>query len=171
MLRHDIENHQIKIAAFAGRRMESRISLWKIIKTDYWTFFLFTLLIMLIGILGYIYLTRGLKFPDLGGPILFAFLGLFSIVGVFYRIRKIHSIFDDGNRTTGTINNVFSFRDRIKVVFLFEYLGQRYMVQSYLLRNRETKQLFPGQSVVIIHNSRDPKSAVIESLYIREQTW
>jgi hypothetical protein len=149
--------------------MDNRISKWKIIKTDYWVFFLFTLLIILIGTLGTIYLTKGLNFPDLAGPILFALLGLISVVGVFYRIRKIQSIFEDGIRTAGTINNVFAFRDRIKVVFLYEYLGQRYMTQSYLLRNGKTKQLLPGQSVVVIHKSRDPKSAVIESLYTKEQ--
>ena len=150
--------------------MENRISVWKIIKNDYWTFTLFTLLIILLGTLGYIYLTKGFNFADLAGPILFVLLGLISVIGVFYRIRKIQSIFEDGVRTAGTINNVFSFRDRIKVVFLYEYLGQRYMTENYLLRNSKTKNLIPGQSVAIIHKSRDPKSAVIESLYAKEQT-
>lgn len=149
--------------------METQISTWKMIKSDHWAFISFVYFLIFFGGFGYFFLTEGdIEIKSYSALVLMFLFIFVPLIGFVMRTRKIKSIFENGNKTTAIINNVSFFRWKGTVTYVFEYRNERYLVKNFIVKNGNTKELSTGQAVEIYHSVENPKSAVIEFLFKKD---
>ena len=150
--------------------METQVSTWKMIKSDHWAFISFVYFLVFFGGFGYFFLTKETtEIKSYSALVWMILLIVVPLIGFILRVRKIKSIFEYGTKNTAVINNVSFFRWKGNVTYVFEYRNDRYMVKNFIVKNGKTKELLPGQSVEIYHSVDNPKSAVIESLFRKDE--
>ena len=146
--------------------MEKQASVWKMIKSDHWTFQFFVYWVIFFGGFGYSFLTNsGGEIKSYSALVVIILLMVLPFFGFILRVRRIKSIFEDGNRNTAVVNKVHFYRWKGTVTYMFDYHGEQIQVKNFVIKNGTTRELTPGQTVVIYHSTENPKSAVIESLF------
>ena len=149
--------------------MENQVSTWKMIKNDHWAFVTSIYFLFFFCGFGYSFLLNGIgEIKSYIGLFLIILFVVGLLIGFILRIRKIKSIFEYGSKATAVINKVSFYRWKGTVTYVFEYRNDRYLVKNFIVKNRITKELSSGQSIEIFHSVENPKSAVIESLFRKD---
>ena len=150
--------------------METQVSTWKMIKSDHWSFITFLYFLVFFGGFGYIFLTEETtEIKSYSALVWMILLIVAPLIGFILRTRKIKSIFEYGTKNTAVINKVGFFRWKGTVTYVFEYRNDRYLVKNFIVKNGTTKELTPGETIEIYHSVENPKSAVIASLFRKDE--
>jgi hypothetical protein len=98
-------------------------------------------------------------------PVLFGLLSIVCIMIVFWRILMINSIFNDDQQVNSIITKIYFYRDRGRIEYTYEYLGQKYSSGNAVMNCKWTKVFTIGQSVVVMVDRNHPRRAFMRDLY------
>ena len=145
--------------------MQKRPSLVKIIWIDYVALVATLFPIMAWGFY-VLLLALDKQTPDTGIATTFLMITVFSLVILAWRVRMFFFLFSDGIEASATISNVFFFRDRGRVDFVFTYQGQKYGSGNAIHKVKQTKNLKVGDRIVVLIDRNNPKRAYIRDLFL-----
>jgi hypothetical protein len=91
---------------------------------------------------------------------------IISIPVLFWRIHLINTIFDDGIQTRATISDIYFYRDRGRIEYIYTYLGQEYTSGNSVHRAKPTRAIKIGDQVTVMVDRNKPKRAYIRDLYL-----
>lgn len=103
---------------------------------------------------------------DLMLPAIFGAITVVALGVLFWRIRLFNTIFSDGVEVRATISNVFFFRDRGRVDYIYTHNGQKYTSGNAVMKTKRTKALQVGDEVIVMIDSSNPKRAYLRDLYL-----
>lgn len=87
-------------------------------------------------------------------------------IGVFlWRVNTYRTLFADNQAAQANITDVSFWRDRGRASFTFTYNGQKYATGSPLMKTGRTKALRVGETVTVLVDRNNPKSAIIRKLF------
>ena len=101
-------------------------------------------------------------------------ISILSAVGLFFRYRKIGSIFEDNIEVSATVTEVYvpprgAFTSR-HVDFTYEFQGEKYQLRDSVSEsNKQVKSLVVGQVVTVVLDRNNPKHALIKELFLGEK--
>lgn len=147
--------------------MNRQTSLVKIITVDYTAFVAFIFPPVLWALYAILLFLDKTQISD---PVLPAIFGVISIVAaaaLVWRIQSIRAVFADGQEAEATLSNVFFFRDRGRLNYVYISQGQKYLGGNAVLKNRHTSALQVGSRVTVVVDRNHPNRAYIRDLYIK----
>lgn len=152
-------------------------SLSRIISTDY-TAMLAAIAPVVLTALYTLFVTTGLMakargwdplMGDNGRPFFFWFAAASIAAGIpvlFWRLRMVRGVFENGVEVPGVITHIMFFKDRGRVEYSYEYEGQAHRAGQAFHRNRRTAALQLGQRVAVMVDRFNPSRALIRDLYL-----
>jgi|WetSurMetagenome_2_1015567.scaffolds.fasta_scaffold102136_2 hypothetical protein len=145
--------------------MDRQVSIWKIIWTDYLAFVCASVPILL-WVLYFFLVVIGKAIPVRPqNLIVFTILSVVLFFVLLLRLQLIISVFNYGIDVKATITQVSFFRDRGTIAYVYDYHDQRYQSSAPVMKNQTTRNLFVGQSVIVMIDRNNPKRAFIRELY------
>ncbi len=150
----------------SGETMSKQPSITKIITIDY-VAFIATLFPIVSWILYFaLMLLKNTRTATIDLLIIFAALTVVAIGVLAWRIQLFNTIFNDGIETTATISNLFFYRDRGRVEYIYTFQGQKYASGNAVHKVRQTQGLQVGEQVILMVDRNNPKRAFIRELYV-----
>ncbi len=146
--------------------MNRQPSLIKILTIDYVAFIAFLFPIVLWGFYIVLTILQKVKIPEFVLPATFAAITVVAIGILVWRVQVVNAVFNDGSEIPATISNVFFFRDRGRVDYVYTYQGQKYISGNAVHKVKQTESLYIGQQVILMVDPNNPKRAFIRDLYI-----
>lgn len=140
-------------------------SLFKIVTIDATAFISLSIPV----ISGLVYLLLSFQERDsipIAVPVIFGIISFFALITLVWRIQHFRNIFDDGQEVNATINNVWFFRDRGKIVYFYLFQGQKYVVENMVMKTKSTKSIQIGSELVALVDRNNPKRAVLRDLFL-----
>ncbi len=142
---------------------ENRPSLFRIIQTDYVAFLMAILPLVLWGFFAFDYF-RGVKATS-NFLLLLLGLTLIAVVTLLWKIIAIFTVYNRGQETMATINDVSFFRGRGRITYVYNLWDEKYTSRNFVMKNSRTKDYAVGDQVVVLVDSDNPKKAYIKDLY------
>lgn len=90
---------------------------------------------------------------------------LISVLVLVWRIRQFFSIYAEGYTAAAHVSNVWFFRDRGRVEYIFSHQGQKYVSGTAVHKVKAVQDLHPGDEVIVVFDPNNPKQAFIRDLY------
>lgn len=146
--------------------MNRQPSILKIITVDYLAFAGVIYPPIAWGLYLVLLILKQITFTDLALPIAFGITTIAALIVLTWRIQTINATFSDGIEVQGVISNVFFFRDRGRVDFIFTYQNQKYMAGTAIHKVKQTQALFSGQPVIVMVDRNKPKNSFIRDLFL-----
>lgn len=137
-----------------------KFSFYKSLKHDY----------ALLGCIIFMFVTLGFLLYSLYKEemLIVMIMGVLSFISfllAFYRTSVINFIFTNGTIVNGLIADVWFHKDRGRVTYVYEYDGSVYSRGNAIMRTKETKNFYKGESIKVIVLGSNPKRAFIAHLY------
>lgn len=148
--------------------MDKQPSILKIISADYAAFLATVFPIVMWGMYGVMLFLGNLDTSDRIFPALTAGITVVSALVLVWRIRLFYRIFGEGVEAPATISKVFFYRDRGSLGYSYTYQGQNYNSGNAVHRVKQTRNLKPGDQVIVIVDPTHPKRAYIRDLYLKD---
>jgi low affinity Fe/Cu permease len=146
--------------------MEKRPSLIKIITVDYAAFLAFIFPIVMWGMYIVLRVLDNEPKPSLFSlPVIFGIITIVAIIVVVWRIQLINSVFSDGIESMAKLDNVFFYRDRGKLEYIYIYMGEKYRSSNAVQKCKYTRDLQIGSEMVVMVDRNHPKRAYLRDLY------
>lgn len=117
---------------------------------------------------GYIILLilQKVKIMDFVLPVIFSIITIVAIGVLAWRVQVFNTIFNDGLETPATVGNIFFFRDRGRVDYVYTYQGQKYISGNVIHKVKQTQALQIGEQVIVMVDRNHPNRAFIRDLYV-----
>lgn len=144
---------------------EYRPSLFRIIQTDYTSFFCVVFLVMLWGFFAFDLGTQGEVSTSYSFTV--TVLSFFGLLVFIWRYSTFLTIYNQGYEEEATISAIGFFRGRGKVSYVYHFRGEKYISSNTIMKNSRTKHIRVGDRVTIFVNNNNPKKAFIPKLFQR----
>lgn len=138
-------------------------SLIRTIQTDYTAFLAFLFPVIFWGL--YLFFTfssmDAAGFADISIAVTAA--GLLILLWRYWLLR---SVFHDGVEVPGVVSDIYFFRGRGRVSYIYTYQGQKYISGNAINKTKRTRSLVQGEQVTLVIDPNNPKRAFIRDLYL-----
>lgn len=148
--------------------MDRQPSIMKIITVDYAAFLATVFPIVMWGMYGVMLYLGNIDSSGKTYPTLTGIITIVSALVLIWRIRLFFHIFTEGVEAPATISKVFFFRDRGRLDYSYTYQGQQYNSGNAVHRVKQTRNLKPGDQVIVIVDPNHPKRAYVRDLYLKD---
>jgi hypothetical protein len=141
----------------------SRLSILRIIETDYISYMAVLAPVVLAGV----YVFGLLTGREVTNTYLYVMAGI-TVAGIFaliWRYRLFTSVFEDGQQAQATISKISFHRDRGKVEYVYTYMGESYKSSTTVHKISRVMNLQVDEKVVVMIDRNNPKQAFIRDLY------
>jgi hypothetical protein len=103
-------------------------------------------------------------------PAVFSYLvlgvSLVSVSILLIRYRRLLTMFAADIEAPGVIQEVATFRGRVRINFEFTYRGGRFALEHSFLRTRLVENLKPGAQVCVLIDPDNLRGSFIKDLYL-----
>lgn len=147
--------------------MNRQTSLVKIITVDYTAFVAFIFPPIMWVLYAILLFSNKAQLSDPVLPAIFGVISILAVAVLLWRIQSIRAVFTDGQEAEATLSNVFFFRDRGRLNYVYISQGQKYLSSNAVLKNRHTSALQVGSQVTVMVDRNHPNRAFIRDLYIK----
>jgi hypothetical protein len=141
----------------------SRLSILRIIETDYISYMAVLAPVVLAGV----YVFGLLTGREVTNTYVYVMAGI-TVAGIFaliWRYRLFTSVFEDGQQAQATISHISFHRDRGKVEYVYTYMGESYKGSTTVHKISRVMNLQVDEKVVVMIDRNNPKQAFIRDLY------
>jgi hypothetical protein len=146
--------------------MNKQPSLVKIITIDYAAFMALLFPIITWGIYMVLVVLQKVKTTDFSLLAIYTGITIVAVGVMGWRIQVFNSVFNDDIEVPATISNVFFFRDRGRIDYVYTYQGQKYASGNTVHKVKQTRSLLVGEQVIVMLDRNNPKRAYIRNLYL-----
>jgi hypothetical protein len=91
---------------------------------------------------------------------------ILGILSAAWRVYTIVSTFNDGFAVPATVQNVWYFRDRGRVEYIYTYRGEKYQGGNAIHKSKYTRFLETQDRVTVLVDGNNPKRSFIQELYV-----
>ncbi len=91
---------------------------------------------------------------------------LLGVVLFYFRVSKIFNLFKTGIEVEGLVTNIFSYQDRGKISYQYEYSNELIKACVGVHRSTVVKNIKIGDSVKVLLNADMPQKSIIKTIYI-----
>jgi hypothetical protein len=144
-------------------------SVFQIIRTDQTSGLLAWFPVVTIGLYAYFYFSEGGIFTSF----LWLIIGIsiISVLFFIFRYRKIAAIFEDNIEVSSIVTEVYippkDAHTTPHVDFTYEFQGEKYQSRNSISEfNKQVKSLTVGQTIMVVLDSNNPKSAFVKELFL-----
>jgi hypothetical protein len=146
--------------------MNKQPSLVKIITIDYAAFVALLFPIITWGIYIVLVVLQKVKTTDFSLLAIYAGITIVAVGVMGWRIQVFNSVFNDDIEVPAIISNVFFFRDRGRIDYVYTHQGQKYASGNAVHKVKQTRSLLVGEQVIVMVDRNNPKRAYIRNLYL-----
>jgi len=146
--------------------MNKQPSLVKIITIDYAAFMALLFPIITWGIYMVLVVLQKVKTTDFSLLAIYTGITIVAVGVMGWRIQVFNSVFNDDIEVPAIISNVFFFRDRGRIDYVYTYQGQKYASGNTVHKVKQTRSLLVGEQVIVMLDRNNPKRAYIRNLYL-----
>jgi membrane-bound metal-dependent hydrolase YbcI (DUF457 family) len=97
---------------------------------------------------------------------IFAAISAAALVVIFWRVRLIKGIIENGIEAKATISSISFYKDRGRVEYIYNHEGQKYMRGNGIMKTKRTKNLRVDDTVIVMIDPGNPGKALIRDLYL-----
>ena len=146
--------------------MNKQPSLVKIITIDYAAFMALLFPIITWGIYMVLVVLQKVKTTDFSLLAIYTGITIVAVGVMGWRIQVFNSVFNDDIEVPAIISNVFFFRDRGRIDYVYTHQGQKYASGNTVHKVKQTRSLLVGEQVIVMLDRNNPKRAYIRNLYL-----